>query len=77
MSAEPAEVFEDLLEPELVRTLDAAEAALPEVTFCGAFRCESADPAADLEDLLDESLRRTFEAAEDARFDVTSALFAI
>ena len=66
-----------MLEPKLVRTLDAADAAFPEVTLGGAFRCESADPAADLEDLLDESLRSTFEAAEAARFDVTSDLFAI
>jgi hypothetical protein len=66
-----------LLEPGLVKTLDAAEAALLEVTLGGAFRCESADPAADLEDLLDESLRSTFDAAVAARFDVTSELFAI
>jgi len=57
--------------------LDAAEAALVEVTLGGALRCESAEPAADFDDLLDESLLSTFDAADAARFDVTSDLFAI
>jgi hypothetical protein len=38
VNAEPAEVFADLLEPGLRRALDAADAALNDVTLGGALR---------------------------------------
>jgi len=77
VSADPAEVLDDLLEPELRSACEAADAARTDVAFSGAFRCESADPAADLDTLLESLLLRTFEAADAARLLVTSDLLAI
>jgi len=74
VSAEPADVLADLLEFELRSVVDAALAALLEVTFGGALCWESAEPAADFADLLDSLLRKTFDAAEAARLLVTSGL---
>lgn len=61
----------------LRRVLDAAEAALDEVTLGGAFVCESADPAADLAVLLVAGFLNTFEAAEAAFLPVTSLFLVI
>ena len=77
VSAEPAAVFADLLELALLSALDAAVAALPEVTLGGALCCESAEPAADLDDLDESLLRSTFDAAVAARVLVVSDLLAI
>ena len=77
MRADPADVFEDLLEPELRSAVDAADAARPDVTLSGALCCDNAEPAADLEDLLESLLLSTFEAAVAARLLVISDLFAM
>lgn len=73
VSAEPAAVRAALLEPALLRALDAAVAARLEVVFV-VERCDSAEPAADLADLLDPLSRSTFDAADAARLLVTSDL---
>jgi hypothetical protein len=75
--ADPADVFAVLLEALLRKVLDAATAALEDVTFLGASACERADPAADLADLLESLLRKTFEAAVAARLLVTSRLLIL
>jgi hypothetical protein len=72
VSAEPADVLADLLDPLVRRVFEAAEAALGEVTFFGAFVWDNADPAADFAALLELELLRTFEAADAAFFPVTS-----
>ncbi len=74
MSADPADDFAVLLEPLLRKVLDAADPALVDVTFFGAFVWDSADPAADFAALLEPLLLNTFEAAEAAFFPVTSFL---
>ena len=77
VKAEPAEVFELLLEDLLRNVFDAAVADFEEVTFLGADLCERAEPAADLADLLELLLRRTFDAADAARLLVTSLFLVI
>jgi len=63
--------LELLLVDESLSVLEAAEAALAEVTLLD-LNCDSADPAADLDFLLLELSLRTFDAADAARFDVFS-----
>lgn len=77
VSADPADVFADLLELEFFSTFEAAVAAFVDVTFTGDFACERAEPAADFADLLESLLRRIFEAALAARLLVTSGFLAI
>ena len=77
VSAEPAEVFADLLEPLALSVLDAAVAALAEVTFDGALVCESAEPAADFAALLEFALLNTFDAADAAFAPVTSVFLVM
>jgi len=75
VNADPADVFEVLLELLLCSVLDAAVAAMDDVTFSGAFLWESADPAADFAVLLELSLLRIVDAAVAARLFVTSDFF--
>ena len=77
VSAEPAAVFEALLELALLKALEAAVAARTEVTFGGAWCWARAEPAADFAVLLASVLRRIFDAAVAARLLVTSGLLAI
>ncbi|WP_447731669.1 hypothetical protein [Rhodanobacter soli] len=63
-----------MLVDESLKVLDAAEAALPDVTLLD-LNCDNADPAADLDFLLVELSLNTFDAADAARRDVFS--FAI
>ena len=77
VKAEPADVFDDLLEAVRRNVFDAADAALDEVVFDGAFLCESAEPAADFAALLELLLLRTLDAALAARLLVTSGFLAI
>lgn len=61
----------------LLIVFEAADAAGFEVTFAGAFLCDSAEPAADLAVLLVPELRSTFEAAVAAFLLVTSLFFVM
>ena len=74
VSAEPAAVFEALLDPARCKVFDAADAAFFEVTLGGAFAWDKAEPAADFADLLELELLKTLDAAEAARLLVTSFL---
>ena len=61
----------------LLNVFDAAVAALADVTFAGAFLCESADPAADFAALLAFGFLSTLDAADAALLLVTSDFLAI
>jgi hypothetical protein len=57
--------------------LDAAVAAIFDVTLAGSFVWAKADPSADFADLLAPELLKTFDAAEAAFFPVTSVFLAM
>lgn len=77
VKADPDDVLAALLELLFRSVLDAAEDAGEDVTFEGAFLCDSAEPAADFADLLEVLLRNTLEAAVAARLLVTSVFLAM
>lgn len=77
VSAEPADDFADLFEPVLRKVFDAADPALVEVTFFGAFVWDKAEPAADFAALLELLLLNALDAADAAFLPVTSFFLLI
>jgi hypothetical protein len=73
--ADPEADFTDLLEPLLLKVLEAADAALGDVTFTGDLVCDNAEPAADFAVLLEFGFFNTFDAAEAAFLLVISLFF--